>query len=375
MRKTVISLFLDNMNEGGVQRATVNLARGFVALNIEVDIVLLNNTGPFLKQLPKGVRIVDLERPRLRKSIVKLAQYLNKRQPDALIASLHYNTEIAILSKLYARVHTKIAVCEHGSLSALPRVDPSLKNLSDLLGLAPSNPTTLVRLLYPFADRVIGVAKGTSEDVAMLIGNSSKVHTIYNPVITPELFAQAQASVDCPWFQQNSVPVILATGRLEAQKDFTMLINAFAKVRKHQPARLMILGTGSQRLQLEELIRQLDLEADVALPGFVDNPYAYMSRAAVFALSSNWEGLGNVLIEAMASGVPVVSTDCKSGPAEILDDGKYGDLVPVGDTQAMADAILRVLSGQIKAIDPTWLEQFTIESVAKRYLEVLDLAT
>jgi glycosyltransferase involved in cell wall biosynthesis len=373
MRKSVISLFLDNMNEGGVQRATVNLARGFIALNIEVDIVLLNHTGPFLKQLPPGVKIVDLENPRLRKSILKLAQYLQERQPDALIASLHYNTEIAILSKLYARVKTKIAVCEHGSLSALPVVSPSLKNLADVLGIAPSNPTTLVRMLYPFADKVIGVAKGTSEDVAMLIGQSSKLYTIYNPVIAPELLAKAKAPVSHPWLQQNSVPVVLATGRLEAQKDFTMLIQAFARVRKLKPARLMILGTGSERVQLEELICQLGVEADVELPGFVDNPYAYMSRAAVFALSSNWEGLGNVLIEAMASGAPVVSTNCKSGPAEILNYGQYGDLVPVGDSHAMAEAILRVLSGQIKSVDAAWLEQFTIDAVAKRYLEVLDL--
>ncbi|MFB2894712.1 glycosyltransferase [Aerosakkonemataceae cyanobacterium BLCC-F50] len=375
MRKTDISLFLDNFKEGGVQRAILNLARGLIELNFEVDIVVYKKTGPFLKQLPEGIKVVDLGNPRLRSSIPTLAKYLQREQPRALIASLHYSTEIAILAKLYSQAHTKVAVCEQGAFLALPSVQPSLKNLAYLLGLTPSNPKTLVRFLYPFADKVVGVSNGVCEDLAVLIGNNpTKLHTIYNPVITPELIAKAKEPVEHPWLQPNQIPVILATGRLEAQKDFPTLIQAFAQVRKLKPARLMILGTGSQRPQLEELIRQLNLEADVALPGFVDNPYAYMSKSAVFVLSSIWEGLGNVLIEAMAAGVPVVSTNCKSGPDEILAYGKYGDLVPVGNIQEIAEAILRVLSGQIKSVDSDWLEQFMIKPVARRYLEILDLS-
>ncbi len=374
MRRADISLFLDNFDEGGVQRGVINLARGLIELNLEVDIVLSKNTGPFLKHLPEGVKVVDLGNPRLRNSISTLAKYLQQEKPQALIASFHYNTEIAILAKLYSQVHTKVVVREHGALLALPRVQPSLKHLAYFLGLTPSNPKTLVRFLYPFADKVVGVSKGVSQDLEVLIGNSSaKLHTIYNPIITPELITKAKEPVEHPWLQQKQIPVILAVGRLEAQKDFPMLIQAFARVRKLKPARLMILGTGSQQLELETLVRQLNLEEDVALPGFVDNPYAYMSKAAVFVLSSVWEGLGNVLIEAMATGVPVISTNCKSGPEEILDYGKYGDLVPVGDTQALAEGILRVLSGEIKSVDSKWLEQFTIKSITSRYLEILAL--
>jgi glycosyltransferase involved in cell wall biosynthesis len=368
MSKPVISLFLDNFEEGGVQRAIINLTRGFIDRNIKVDIVLSKAVGPFLKQVPDGVRVVDLGNPRLRSSVFVLANYLRREQPKALIASLHFSTEIAILAKYVARVSTKVIVWEHG---ALVDVRPSIKNLKEFFGLTPYNATTLIKALYPFADGVVGCSSGTARQIVQVMGClPNRVKTIYNPVITPELIEKAKAPVGHPWFQHNQPPVILATGRLVAQKDYPMLIQAFALVQPLKSARLMILGTGSDRPHLEALIRQLGLELDISMPGFVENPYSYMAKSAVFVLSSIWEGLGNVLIEAMATGVPVVSTDCKNGPAEILDCGKYGELVPVGDKQAMADGLLKVLSGQKKPVPPTWLEQFTIRNVTQQYLDV-----
>jgi glycosyltransferase involved in cell wall biosynthesis len=162
-------------------------------------------------------------------------------------------------------------------------------------------------------------------------------------------------------------------GRLEQQKDFPTLIHAFAKVRQMQTAKLVILGSGREEKKLLSLVNELDLSEDVAMLGFVENPYAYMAKSAIFVLSSAWEGFGNVVAEALAAGAPVVSTNCPSGPAEILDNGKYGELVSVGDSQAMAEAILRVLLGEIKSVDSDWLEQFKLETVAQKYLDVLQI--
>ena len=199
------------------------------------------------------------------------------------------------------------------------------------------------------------------------------IEVIYNPTITPELSQKSQESVDHPWFAPGEPPVVLGVGRLEQQKDFPTLIHAFAKVRQMQTAKLVILGSGREEKKLLSLVNELDLSEDVAMLGFVENPYAYMAKSAIFVLSSVWEGFGNVVAEALAAGAPVVSTNCPSGPAEILDNGKYGELVSVGDSQAMAEAILRVLLGEIKSVDSDWLEQFKLETVAQKYLDVLQI--
>ncbi len=187
------------------------------------------------------------------------------------------------------------------------------------------------------------------------------------------MLTNAQEPVEHPWFNSQDIPLLLGVGKLEAQKDFPNLIRAFAKVRQVRPARLVILGWGPDRPQLEALVNDLGLEADVDLPGYVQNPYAYMSRASAFILSSAWEGLPTVLIEAMALGIPVVSTDCESGPSEILADGKYGYLTPVGDSEALADAILKVLSGYQKTVNSSWLKRFDVETATQQYLKALGI--
>lgn len=199
------------------------------------------------------------------------------------------------------------------------------------------------------------------------------MRVIHNPVVTPKLFEQAKEPIDREWFKDGAPPVILGVGRLSLQKDFPTLIRAFTIVRKQLPARLMILGEGEERPQIEAMIKELGLASEVALPGFVSNPYAFMSRAAVFVLSSVYEGLPTVLIEAMAVGTPVVSTDCPSGPREILGFGKYGMLVPVRDFEALANAIVTTLSDQT---DVEGLRQqaqkFSLENTVNGYLELIN---
>jgi len=199
-----------------------------------------------------------------------------------------------------------------------------------------------------------------------------RIQVIYNPVLTPQIPSMAAMPLDHPWFAPGEPPVILGAGRLRREKDFASLIRAFARLRTQRPVRLVILGEGEERAALEALVQVLGIESVVSLPGFVENPFTYMSKATVFVISSVWEGFGNVLVEAMACGMPVVSTDCPSGPSEILEYGRYGPLVPVGDIEALAEAIGLTLENPI---DAETLQRragnFSIDNIPDQYLDIL----
>ncbi|MFB2979099.1 glycosyltransferase [Microseira sp. BLCC-F43] len=372
-----VALFLRNLNGGGVERIMLNVACGMAQQGVQVDLVLIKAEGIFLPQVPPSVRIVDLQTKEIDKnrsfkfptslqcttSLPKLIRYLKNERLTALLSAGHYPNEIAILAKHIARVPTRVVVSEHTTLSVEAlRVEQVSSRVAPLAA----------RLFYPWADEIVTVSRGVAEDLSSISGLPLKgMRTIYNPVITPGLKEQAEAPLNHPWFAEGEPPVILGMGRFVAQKDFPTLIRAFAKVRQVKPVRLMMLGSGREQQKLEALSRELGVEKDIEWVGFVKNPFPYMKRASLFVLSSAWEGLPTVLIEALALGLQVVSTNCKSGPAEILDNGKYGELVPVGDADAMAQAILKVLSGNSKFVDSAWLNQFTLETSIQNYLDVL----
>lgn len=361
-----IAIFLRGLYGGGAEKAMLNLARGFVDRGLQVDLVLARAAGPYLTQVQPDIRIVDLKAEWMPSSLPKLIRYLQTVQPTTMIAALHYPCEIALWAKRLARVSTRMIVSEHNHLSSEAKRIPQMS-----VRLSP----IAARLFYSWAEGIVAVSQGVADDLERITGlKRDRIQVIYNPIVLPEVFTLAQAPVAHPWFSPGSPPVVLAVGRLSPQKDFPTLIRAFAQVRQVQPARLVILGDGPERERLTTLIESLGLTEDVALLGFVENPYAYMSKAAVFVLSSAWEGLGNVLVEAMAVGTPVISTDCESGPAEILDQGKYGALVPVGDSRAIAEAILKVFANSPPALDPQWLNQFTLETCIQQYLDVLQLS-
>jgi glycosyltransferase involved in cell wall biosynthesis len=230
----------------------------------------------------------------------------------------------------------------------------------------------LARRFYPWADWVIGNSQGVSDDLSRMIGlPRERIKVLYNPVVTPEVMAKAQAPLDHPWFKAGAPPVVLAVGRLTKQKDFPTLLQAFARVRQNRSCRLMILGEGPDRPALESLVRQQGFASDVALPGFVGNPYAYMSRASLYVLSSQWEGLPTVLIEALYCGPPVVATDCPSGPREILADGKHGALVPVGDVPALTQAMDAALAGKTPIPTEASWQPYAVDTVVDQYLALL----
>jgi glycosyltransferase involved in cell wall biosynthesis len=362
-----VSVFLPALEGGGAERVMLHLADGFAQRGFKTDLVIAEAFGDYLGQVPASVRLVDLEStfPVILSKTMALRRYLKQEKPIVLLSALDI-LGASFWARWRTQVPTRIVMCVQTYLSSQFQYDPFPPNAWLR--------STMVRWLYPKADALIAASYGTAADLAQWTALPlEQIRVIYNPVITPEVLKKSQEPIDHPWFAPGEPPVILGVGRLVMQKDFFTLIQAFAQVRQKIPARLMILGEGEQRAQLEDLIQALDLKEGVALPGFVENPYAYMRAVSVFVLSSRYEGFGNVVAEALAMGTPVVSTDCPSGPSEILARGKYGKLVPMADATAMADAILETLT------HPTPSEtlkhrslDFECDRIVDQYLDVVE---
>jgi len=357
------AVFAPDMAGGGAERAALQLAAGLADRGHRVDLVLAAARGPRMAEIPQNVRLVNLGSNRVLTSVPRLARYLRKEKPDGIVSVLDHANIAALLARRLARSPARAVVIEQNNLSL------AAANGSSLIDrLMPR----LANRFYPWADAVVGVSGGVIDDLVNLLPAvpADRFHVIYNPIVTPELRAKALVPIDHPWFA-NGDPVLVAVGRLREQKDFPTLVKAFARVRSQRKAKLLILGDGSERSNLERLVAEMSLSDDVALPGYTDNPYAYLARAAAFVLSSKWEGLPTVVVEALSCGAPVVATDCPSGPREILADGRYGQLVPVGDPTALAAALLRVLDGEtIRPPDESW-RPYQLEAVVDQYLKVL----
>ena len=230
-----------------------------------------------------------------------------------------------------------------------------------------------MRLFYRGADRIVAVSKGVKDDLVKITGlDPDDIDVIANPVISSRIHELSKAPIMHPWLSDGKLPIVVGAGRLTRQKDFPTLIKAFAKVIAIRPMRLIILGEGDDRPKLTALARNLGIEAHVSLPGFEANPYAFINRASLFVLSSIWEGSPNVLTEALALGIPAVATDCQSGPREVLQNGRYGPLVPIGDPDALAKAMLKVLADPPDAeFLKTAVREFTVAFSSRRYLDLL----
>lgn len=368
----IFSFLLLTLPTDGVSRVILNLTKGLVERGVKVDIVVLKAEGDALAWMPRGARVVELN-TQIRGFhkllfLFSLVRYLWQTQPAALIVCRD-DINLGSLAKYLAMVSTRVILISHTNLSQyLQQCSDNVKN---------SFSSYLLRRFvwfYDWADEIVAVSQGVADSLVSIANRPLKqIRVIYNPVVTPEMLAKAGEPINHPWFATGEPPVILGVGRLQALKDFPTLIRAFAQVRQQMPARLMILGDGEDRPQLEALIDELGLTREVALPGFVSNPYAFMSQASVLAMSSLCEGFGNVIAEALACGTPVVTTDCPSGPAEILEFGKYGTLVPLADVNALAEAIVTQLNSPT---DTQALQQraqkFSLETVVDCYLEVLN---
>lgn len=359
-----VTLFLPSMAGGGAERSMLNLAAGFCARGFNTHLVLASATGPYLSLVPDRVRVIDLKASRLLRSLRPLIAYLRRERPAALLSALDHANLVAMASSRLARTDTRTVIAVH---STFERPRPPWRDLR--LSAMP----WLLGCLQSSADAIVAVSDGVADDLVRRAGMPrQRVDVIYNPVITPQLGLLAAEPVSHPWFREQH-PIILGAGRLTAQKNFPLLIDAFALVCREYDARLVILGEGPDRPMLEAKIRRQGLEPRVALPGFVDNPYPYIARAGVMALSSDFEGLPTVLIEALALGTAVVATDCPSGPREILRDGALGELVPMGDVRALAAAIVRTLTNPRPSPPADALRPYTLDAAVEKYREACRL--
>ncbi|WP_018175318.1 glycosyltransferase [Thioalkalivibrio sp. ALJ9] len=356
--------------DGGVERMMNHLLQGFTDAGVPVDLLLLKSRGGHVQGIPPGVNVIRLEAPTSLLALPAVYRYLRATRPAALLAAKDRAGRVALLARRLARVPTRVVLRMGMHLSG------SLADKSALQRLARYLP---VRWLYPWADKIITVAPAIADDLAN-IGHlpRERFKVIPNPTVSPALVERARQTAHHDWLADNGknpVPVIVAAGRLRPQKDFATLIRAFARLRAKSAMRLIILGEGGDRRKLERLAHELGVEQDVDLAGFRENPLPFMYRADVFVLSSRFEGAPNVLVEAMALGTPVVATDCPSGPRTLLEDGRHGPLVPVGDDAALAHGILQVLDTptapeQLKAA----VSAYTIEASTRQYLDALGIS-
>jgi len=369
-RETDVALFLPALSGGGAERVILNLSAALADRGYAVDLVIAVRTGEYLANVPETVRLVSLDVRRTLQGFLPLVRYLRREQPRVLMSALDNANIVGVAATRAARVtgaKTRVIVSARNTLSLDSQTMPASRRAITLRALG---------MCHKLADDVATVSNGAADDLARTLGiEREKIHVIYNPVVTPSLLSAGAASLSHPWLEPGAPPVVLGVGRLSRQKDFATLVRAFAQVRRTRAARLMILGQGEERDRLEVLARELGVADDVALPGFVANPYAYMSRVAVVVLSSQWEGLPAVLIESLALGTPVVSTDCESGPREILRAGADGPLVPVGDAPRMAEAIATVLDRPRPTIaDDVW-RPFTLDVAVDQYVRLMRLET
>jgi glycosyltransferase involved in cell wall biosynthesis len=337
----------------------LTLARGFVARGRPVDLVLVQADGAYLDDIPRGVRLIDLGVSRTASSLVPLIRYLRRERPHALLSTSTHANVVALVAKRIARVPTRHVVRQPMELTPV-------RSFARIVFL-------LARPLYRWADGIVASSERVARDVAHVTGLPRERITVApSPLVTRDLFTLARAPLPDSWFVPGAAPVVLGVGRLDEQKDFATLIRAFVEVRKQRPAHLLILGEGAERGALEAMVRNLELVDHAALPGFVRNPFAYMARAAVYVLSSVAEGMPGTLVQALACGAPVVATDCPCGPREVLQNGRFGRLVAMGDAAGLAHAILTTLSRPRRAAPPEAWQPYSEDVGVDAYLRVLD---
>lgn len=317
-----------------------------------------------MRVIPSGVPIRTVGSKSPLKSVRAAIRHLNQRKPDVVITNQQLFNSVIVVARMFAKVKPKLIIVQRNDVEGL--ATHSRHSMLKALPIAASR-------LWPMTDAIVAISSELRDDLATQFNLPlSKTHVIYNPVIGDEIATKQYEDPAHPWFNDGEPPVVLTAGNLNKQKDQATLIRAFALVRNRIDCRLLILGEGDERPNLEALIRELGLQDVAQLYGFTPNPFAFMSRAGVFVLSSAFEGLGNVVIEALACGAPVVSTSCKSGPSEILENGKYGRLVPVGDERSMAEAICQTLG---EAHDPARLraraQDFTEEASMAGYIALI----
>ncbi len=362
-----LAVVMAELGKGGMGKMRVHLMNALAERGLAVDLLLAKDQTKYKVSLHESIRRLRMPTTHAWFGIPWLRRYLVRERPDAMLTQRVRVNMLAQRALRLARVPTRIYTTGNTHLSSASDASPPAERARRL---------ARIRRFVPRNDGLIAVSQGVADDIALIAGVPAERITVApNPVVTPDLATNASAPVDHPWFATGEPPVILGTGRLSGQKDFPTLIRALAEFRREHRARLVILGKGPQRKEILACAHKAGIDEDFHLPGFVANPYAYMARARMFVLSSAWEGSPNALTEALALGVPVVSTDCPGGPREFLDGGRAAPLVPVGDAEALAEGMRRVWDTppDTEALAARVRQRYSQVGAAQAYMAVMRL--
>jgi len=360
-----VAIYIHDLSPGGVERQCLVLAAELQARGVKVVLVMHQVRGELFPLLPERVPVVNLDGARTLQDVTRLRRFLLDHKPTVLLANVDHNNIAAAMAKTVARSGTKVVICQHNPLSAGFHATVNWKHR-----LVPF----FYRVLASQINHAVAVSDGIAQELVRNGGlPAHKVSTISNAVIGDDFQERAGAVVRHPWLEARDRPVFVTAGRLVEMKDQRTLLHAFALHLRRHSARLMILGAGPMRQELEALAGSLGIAKHVEFLGFVENPLPYMREADAFVLSSRSEGFGNVLVEALGCGTPIVSTNCPHGPAAILAHGEYGILVPPQDPAALAEGLGRILHERVR-----WpaerlrarANEFTYSACADRYWQL-----
>lgn len=362
-----IAFFLATSGHSGVDRAMQNLIPAIVKRGYPVDLLHVRKHGPNIRESHQNLNIIDLGAKHVYSSFGALVKYLKTEKPEVMLSDKDRVNRTALIARALAGVPTRLVLSSGTTIS----IDLTTRGAFERW-----LQRTSMGKLYPYADNVIVTSRGVADDMAEYTGLSRElIEVVPSPVINSDLFTKELPIPDHRWYREKSVPVILGVGELSRRKDFETLLRAFAKIRSQRQCRLVLLGKGNKRDELNATAKNLGIDDDFDMPGFVSSPYSYMAHASVLGFTSLWEGLGFVVIEALALGTPVVATDCPSGPREILNNGEYGSLVAIRDIDKFADALADALDNPApkshlqKAAFP-----YEIENSTSAYLRSMRLA-
>jgi glycosyltransferase involved in cell wall biosynthesis len=356
-----VRLFVYSTRGGGAEKVMIRVGNELHTRGHEVELIVVENTGPYRNIITPGVDIKNIDGSNTVTIMYNLWRYIQEnKNADVLLSTMEIPNIVSVAATRFPStvpVILRIANTNSSKIrSGRHRMIPEVK-----------------RIVYPYAESIIAVSEDTARDVSDITGvNYNKVRIINNPSYDSKILEQAQEPINHDWINNPTKDVVISVGSLKTQKDYSTLIRSVNRINKKRNIYLVILGKGNLENNLKNLSKNLGIQDRVSFPGFVDNPYAYMRKADVFVLPSAWEGFPNVVVEAMACGTPVVCTDCPGGSSNILKNGVYGPLVPVGDYNAMAEAIDSVMSD---SIDENRLisraQEFSINKIADKYEEAL----
>lgn len=370
-KKKAITFFIQSWSGGGIEKVTEQIICNMDSSLFDISLVLAMDDDYSLELAKSSIPVFMLKASKPILSLFRFIKWVKHYKPNIVVSASYPLNIVAIIAQKLSGIKYKLIIVEHINVTIATRA--SKKPISRLPYLL------LIKLLYSKADYIVAVSKGVSDDLQAITGLSKdNIAVIYNPVITDKIYEMSRESVEHPWLVEDNVPVFLAVGRMVEQKDYPTLLKAFSLILNSGiKAKLIILGDGPLKQQLKELANELGLKNDVDFPGFDANPYRWMKAANCLVLSSLWEGLPTVIVEAMAIGLPVVATDCPSGPSELIEDGVTGRIVPIGCPEQLAHAMVDIINQPPKSIlmsekAKKQIVAFTAEVAVSNYLKLFN---